>query len=124
MSIAESYDFDIKKEREIIKQEALDNLRYQQEMQIATQKAQNNMAQQVQLEAQQAAGGVQYDQQRIIGEADSIVQQVMALDPGTRRSRLHQLQVEDLVMYAVVVQRLEQQQTNAAQQAKTQTGGV
>jgi hypothetical protein len=123
-SIAEAYDFDIKKEQETIKQEALDSLRRQQEMQIATQKAQNNMAQQVQLEAQQAAGGVQYDQQRIISEADSIVQQVMALDPGTRRSRLHQLQVEDLVMYAVVVQRLEQQQTNAAQQAKTQVGGI
>jgi len=123
-SIAEAYDFDTKKEQEILKQEALDKLRRQQEMQIAVQKAQNNMAQQVQLEAQQSAGGVQYDQQRIISEADSIVQQVMALDPGTRRSRLHQLQVEDLVMYAVVVQRLEQQQTNMAQQAKTQVGGV
>ena len=93
-------------------------------MQIETQKAQNDMAQQIQLQAQQAAGGVQYDQQRIISEADNIVQQLMGLDGGSRRSRLHQLQVEDMVMYSVVVQRLEQQQTTATQQAKSQAGGA
>lgn len=123
-TIAELYDLDLKKEAEQIKQEQLDNLRRNKEMQIETQKAQNDMAQQVQLEAQQATGGVQYDQQRIISEADNIVQQLMGLDGGSRRSRLHQLQVEDLVMYSVVIQRLEQQQTNATQQAKSQVGGA
>jgi hypothetical protein len=45
------------------------------------------------------------------------------MDEGMKKSRLHQLQVEDLVMYAVVIQRLEQAQTSNQQQAKSQMAG-
>lgn len=121
--MAEAYDIDLKEQEDQIKQEQLDSIRRQQEMQLETQKIQNNIAQQVQMEAQQQVGGVQYDQQQIIGQADQLVQQMMAMDAGTRRSKLHELQVTDFIMYSVVVQRLEQQQTSAAQQAKSSVGG-
>lgn len=118
-TIAQMFDIDLKTEEDNIKQKKLDDLRRNQEMEIETRKLQTNMATQVQMEAQQ--GGAQsYDQQQIIGQADMIVQELSALDPGTKRSRLHQLQVEDLVMYAVVVQRLEQMNTSERQQATAQ----
>jgi hypothetical protein len=81
------------------------------------------MAQQIQQEA--GAGAPQgYDQQQVIAQADGLVQQFMQMDPSTRKSQLHQLQTEDLVMYSVVIQRLEQQQTVTKQQATVQQGAV
>jgi uncharacterized C2H2 Zn-finger protein len=120
-TIAELNDFDLKKERERRLQEALDEVRFQAELNIKVQKLQTSLAAQVQQQALMGAGG--YDQQQIIGQAEQIVQQMMAMDPGTRKSQLHALQVEDYVLYSVVVQRLEEQQTAMAHQAKTQAGG-
>jgi hypothetical protein len=118
-TIATMFDIDLKQEEENIKQEQLDAVRMQQKMQIEIRKLQDNMATRIQMEAQQ--GGPQaYNQQQIIAQADQLVQQLLNLDPGTRRSQLHQLQVEDLVMYAVVVQRLEQAQNINQQQVRTQ----
>jgi len=69
--------------------------------------------------------GLQYDQQAVVGQADALVQELMGLDPGMRKSRLHALQVEDFVMYSVVVQRLEEMQNQSAYQGKrqAQSGG-
>ena len=41
----------------------------------------------------------------------------MGLDPGMRKSHLAALSKEDQVMYAVVIQRLEQFQTTAKAEA-------
>ena len=57
-----------------------------------------------------------YDQQQIIASADQLVSQLIGMDPGTRRSQLDALKAEDMVMHAVVIQRLEearQQQATA-----------
>jgi hypothetical protein len=80
---------------------------------------QNTLSQQVQ---QQLAGaqGLNYDPQAVIGKADGIAQQFAALDDGTRRSQMHALQVEDPVMYAVVVQRLQAQENAQNMQLKQQ----
>jgi len=121
-TIAELNDFDLKEEREKRMQEALDEVRFQQELQIKVQKLQASLAQQTQQQAMMGKG-LNYDQQMVIAQADQLVQQMMSLDTGTRRSQLHSLQVEDFVMYSVVVQRLEEMQTQQTQQAKTQSRG-
>jgi hypothetical protein len=122
-TIAELNDFDLRKERERRMQEQLDEVRFQQEVQIKVQKLQDSLAQKVQ---QQAASGqgLNYDQQAVIAQADGIVQQLMSLDPGTRKSQLHALQVEDLIMFSVVIQRMESARTAQMAQLKAQTSGV
>jgi len=124
-TIARMFDIDLKQEEENIKQEQLDAIRRGQEMQIETRKLQDNMATRIQMEAQQGQPQ-SYNQQQIISQADQIVQEIMGMDPGMKKSRLHQLQVEDLVMYSVVIQRLEQAQVSSQQQARSQmqAGGM
>lgn len=122
-TIAELNDFDLKKERERRRQETLDEIRFQQDLQLETQKLQQSLAQQVRSQAMMGQTGLQYDQQAVIGQADMLVQELMGMDQGMRKSRLHSLQVEDFVMYSVVIQRLEEMQTMQTQQAKRQAQG-
>lgn len=124
-TISEMNDFDLKKERERRMQEALDEIRFQQELQQKTQQLQQSLAQQARSQAMIGQTGLQYDQQAVVGQADALVQELMGLDPGMRKSRLHALQVEDFVMYSVVVQRLEEMQNQSAYQGKrqAQSGG-
>jgi hypothetical protein len=122
-TIAELNDFDLEKERERRLEEALDEVRFQQELQIKVMKLQQSLAVKVQQDAARGGPGMNYDQQQVIAQADTLVQQMMGLDPATRKSQLHALQVEDMVMYAVVVQRMEEQQVQAAQQGRAQARG-
>ena len=110
-TLGEPFEIDPAKEREQLKQEALDAVRFEQEVQAEVMKLQNTLAQQVQ--AQQAMGqqSLQYDQQAVIAEADQMVQQFQQLDPGTRRSQIDALQKEDYVMYSVVTSRLRDAET-------------
>lgn len=117
-TIAELNDIDLREERDRRKQEALDEVRFQHEVQLEVQKLQNSLAQQVQNQAMLGQQGLAYDQQQIIAQADQIVQQLLSLDYGGRKSQLHALQVEDFVMYSVVVQRLEEAQTQSKRQAQ------
>lgn len=121
-TIAELNDFDLKKERDRRQQEALDEVRFQQELNVKIQKLQQSLAQQSQQQAM-LGQGLMYDQQQVIAQADTIAQQLLSLDAGMRKSQLHALQVEDQVMYSVVIQRLEQMQTTMQQQAKSQAQG-
>ncbi len=117
-TIADMYDIDLTVEEDNIKQETLDRIRAEQDMRHEVEDLQNSMAEQVRMEAQSGGPGpMGYNQQQIIAQADGIVQQLSQVDEGTRRSMLHQLQTEDQVMYAVVIQRWEQQQTSMKQQA-------
>jgi len=121
-TIAELNDYDLKKERKRRKQEALDEVRFNHDVELEVNKLQNSLALQTQQQANMGQG-MQYDQQQVIAAADQVVQQLMGLDPGTRKSQLHSLQVEDFVLYSVVIQRLEEIQTQQAQQARSQSGG-
>jgi transposase-like protein len=117
-TIADMYDIDLATEERNIRQETLDRIRMEQEMRHQVEALQNSMAEQARAEAQSGGPGPQgYNQQQVIAQADQTVQQLMQVDEGTRKSMLHQLQTEDMVMYSVVIQRLEQQQTSAKQQA-------
>lgn len=118
-SVLEKLGIDLDDERDKRLQETLDETRHQMRVQAEVRKLQNNLVQQVQAQAQNAQG-LNYDQQAVIAQADQIVQQLLQLDPGSRRSQMHSLQAEDAVMYAVVVQRLEDNQNQQNQQAKAQ----
>lgn len=117
-TIADMYDIDLASEERNIQQETLDRIRTQQDMKNKIEAMQNSMAEQARAEAQSGGPGpMGYNQQQIIAQADQLVQQLLGVDEGTRKSMLHQLQTEDQVMYSVVIQRLEQQQTSMKQQA-------
>jgi len=126
-TIGEAFEIDPVEEREQRKQEALDEVRYQQELQVAVTKLQNNLAVQVQAQAAMGQRGLAYDQQQVIAQADQMVEQLLQLDPGTRRSQLHGLEIEDLVLYSVVKKRLEDAQVaknQAAVQQARASGGM
>jgi hypothetical protein len=116
-TMGEAFDVDPSDERKWRMQEALDDARVQQELQIAMQKRQNDLGARARSQAQMGQQGLSYDQQAVIAQADQLVQQLMGLDPGTRQSQMHQLQTEDMVMYAVVKERLHDQTTQQNQQA-------
>jgi len=121
-TIMTMHDIDREKEQRKIHQEKLDEIRDSMDMEQDVAKLQNSLKQQIESELQQQGmggpGPMGYNQQQILAEADRIVQeQLLPVDEGTRKSMLHQLQVEDAVMYAVVIQRLEQVQTINKQQA-------
>lgn len=129
-TLGEAFNVDPGDERKKREQEQLDDARSQQKMQVEMQKLQNNLAAQVQAQASMGQQSLQYDQQAVIAQADQLVQQMLSLDPGSRRSQLHALQIEDYVMYSVVNSRLHDQQvaTNReaitqAQQGQQQSGG-
>lgn len=119
-TMGEAFDVDVAEEREKRKQEAIDEARYAQELQVELTKMQNTLAQQVQAQAALGQKGLSYDQQQVIAQADGIVQQLLSLDEGTRRSQLHALEIEDLVMYSVVKKRMEDMQRGANQEALAQ----
>jgi hypothetical protein len=110
---------DATKERGLRKQDALNEERYNFELQQEIQKLRENLSTRAQAstQADQPQG---YDQQQIIAQADTIVQQLMTMDDSTRKSYLHSLQVEDIVMYSVVVQRWEEMQTQQRAQIREQ----
>lgn len=124
-TIGEPFGINPREEREKRKQEAIDEVRYQQDLQIEITKLQNNLANKVQSQAAQGQNGLQYDQQQVIAQADTIVQQLMQMDPGTRRSQMHALEIEDLVMFSVVKKRLEDMGTaeTAAVRGQMRAGG-
>jgi transposase-like protein len=115
-TMAELQDIDLKKEEERIKQETLDNMRQQQDVEAEIKKIQESAALAAQQEAEQQ-GPQGYNQQQIISEAEGLVQQLLQMDQGTRKSQLHELEVTDYVMYSVVIQRLEAVQQSEKQQA-------
>tara|TARA_B100000073_G_scaffold24663_1_gene19286 strand:- start:286 stop:1155 length:870 start_codon:yes stop_codon:yes gene_type:complete len=123
-TVAEAHGIDISEEREKIKQENLTDARFQKELELDMMDLQKDLSQQArQMAAEQGGGGLAYDQQAVIGEAENIAMQLMETDPGTRKSQLASLQAEDYVMYSVVIQRLEQLQLDQKNQAMQQMQG-
>lgn len=120
-TVMDRLGIDLEEERDKRLQETLDETRHQLRVQDEQKKLQNNLAQQVQQQTQNAQG-LNYDQQAVIAQADQIVQQITQMDEGSRRSQLDSLSKEDAVMYAVVIQRLEDSQTQQAAQLKAQAG--
>lgn len=120
-TIANLFGYDLEQERKQRMQEAIDEAKFTAELQQKIQKMQNTLSSQARSKAQMGSGsGNMYDTQAVIAQADQVAQQVIQLDSGARRSQLHSLQSEDPVLYAVVVQRLEEYNKQNTQQAKEQ----
>ena len=124
-TVADAHGIDIAEEREKIKQENLTDARFQKELELDMMDLQKDLSQQARQMAaqQQGAGGLSYDQQAVIAEAENIAMQLLQTDPGTRKSQLASLQAEDYVMYSVVIQRMEQMQLDQKNQAMQQMMG-
>jgi len=116
-SLANMFGRDLKEERELRLQEMLDEQRFQADFQRRSQEESQNLADQAR-NATSAGQTQTYDQQQIIGQANQIAQQLSQMDPGMRQSQMHELQAEDAVMYACVVQAMEQVRTSQEMQAK------
>ena len=122
---ADRLGIDLAEERELRREEAMAEARLQLDIKRDTDKLQNTLSQQVQA-AQQGQQGLQYDPQAVIQAAEQKVQELSMMDEGSRKSALSDLQNTDYVLYAVVIQRLEQQnnmQRVQAEQAIKQQGG-
>ncbi len=122
-TMGEAFDIDPADERKWRKQEALDDARAMMELQNEMTKQQNTLGQRARSQAQLGQQPLAYDQQAVIAQADQIVQQMASLDEGSRRSQMHALQTEDLVMYAVVKERLAAQTTAMNHEAITAAKG-
>jgi hypothetical protein len=123
-TIASMLDIDLAHERKQRHEDSLKSAKQQTETQIAIQRDQQSLSTQAQQGALQSQGGLRYDQQAVIAQADMLVQQLAQLPEGTRTSRLDALKGEDFVMYAVTVQRLQQAQQDQDAAAKAQTSGA
>jgi hypothetical protein len=115
-TIGEAFEIDPTNERKWRMQEAIDDARTAQDLQVQIQKRQDSTAVRARSQAQNQPG-LAYDQQAVIAQADQVVEQLMGLDPGSRQSQMYALQTEDMVMYSVVKERMHDQQTQARQQA-------
>lgn len=118
-TITEAFDIDLNDERKWRTQEAIDEARMQQDLQVEMTKMQNTLGARSRAQAQQGQQGLAYDQQAVIAQADQLVQQMMSLDPGSRQSQMHALQSEDFVMFSVVKERIQTQTTAANHEALT-----
>ena len=128
-TLAEAHGLDLDEERKKMQLEQLQDAALQRDISKDLSQLENTMADQAKAEAQQGApqgGGLTYDQQAVIAQADQIAQQLMQMHTNSRRSQLSSLSKEDYVMYSVVIQRLEQLQLDtknqAAQQVLSQMG--
>jgi hypothetical protein len=121
-TIADLLGLNLEDELKRVREEELSMFKAQQELQEEMTKIQNRMREQIKAEAdaqtdlQEGTPG-NYNPRQVIQAADQIVDQLMRMDSGTRKSQLHHLQAEDFVLYSVVVNRMRQQDTMDRQQA-------
>lgn len=117
-SLAAMFDRDIDDERNMRMQEQIDEFKFQHDVQRKLQEMEMTLSDQARSQA--AQGTPQYDPQAIIAQAEQLVAQLNNLDPNSKRSQLRSLQIEDPVMYAVVIQRLEEARNQQAAQVRAQ----
>jgi len=120
-ALAKMFGQDVGEQREQRLQEALDEQRFQMDLQLKTQELQSTLAEQARSQAEQQGPGPQYDQQQMMAEAQKVAMQLQQMSPGMKQSQLHQLQTEDVVMYALVVFVMEQLNQQRTQEAKAMT---
>lgn len=125
-TLGEAFDVDPINERKWRSQEALDDARAASDLQNEMQQRQSDLANHAKSQAAmgQQQQGLAYDQQAIMAQADQLAQQMLGLDPGTRRSQMHALSQEDGVMYAVVKTRMEAQTVTQNREAINEVKGL
>lgn len=119
-TLAETHGIDLLEEQNRIKNEVISDAKNQAEIQQEMGKLEKQLSEQAKQMAamgEQGPPGLNYDQQAVIGQAEQIATQFLQMDPNQRRSQLSALQAEDYVMYAVVIQRMEQLKLDQKNQA-------
>lgn len=120
-TIFEYFEIDADQERGQRKQDTINDIRNQLELDAEIKAIQNSLGQQAISQSQQAKGPVDYNNQdQVIAMADQKVQELMSMDEGSRHSRMDALQSESFVMYSAVKERMEQAKQNQQQEAKAQ----
>jgi len=126
-SMAQMFGRNLEKERSQRMQESLDEQRFQMELQSKMEELSSNLSEQAKSQASQGGPGPQYDQQQMLAEAQNIATQLSQAPPNIKQSQMHQLQTEDVVMYALVafvMKQLDQSQTQEAKAMANQQGGM
>jgi len=123
-AVASLFDQDLGEQRELRLQEQVDEFKFQHDVQQRITELEASLSDQARSQASQ--GAPPYDVGKVMAQAEQVAGQMMQSDPNTRQSQMHSLQMEDPVMYAVVVQRIEEAQTqqNAQVRAQMQGGGA
>jgi len=116
-----TFDMDPNQERRQRKEDAIADMRAQMETDRELTKLQDSLTNKAQ---QQAAASQQtghlYDITAVMEKADQVAQQLLTLDPGSRRSQLDALGETDPVLEAVVAKRLQQSEQDTTQQMKAE----
>ncbi|OUO52007.1 hypothetical protein B5F76_08315 [Desulfovibrio sp. An276] len=121
-TILESLNIDPAREKELLKSDTVSDQIMQQEVQEEVNKQLNSLSNQVKSQVEESQTGMpsQYNQQKMIAQAQQIANQMLSVPYEQRKSQLSQLQNEDYVMWALVSKQLEQMRTmQAAQMAQT-----
>ena len=118
-TISEIFDVDFDAEQEEIQKEIIEAMRRQAETDKKIQELQTSLDAEASRRAL-TGEGMAYDQQAMIANGQQIVDQLAQMDEGMRKSRFHQLQMEDFVMYAVVIQLWDQMKLNRENEAVSQ----
>lgn len=118
-SVAEVFDVDYEAERKQQLEEQLAHLKEEHEQTKKMEEIRQSLAAQAAGAANQGAG-LNYDQQAVFAEAQGIAEQLSQMDETMKRSELSALQSEDFVMYAVVVQVMQQMRTTQMAEVRSQ----
>jgi len=111
-TLSSMFDIDPGKERKLRMQESIEEAKHNMELEKRMGELQQNMAARAQTAAGTEGSSLSTgNQQEFIAQADGVVEQMMQMDEGTRKSYLSSMQAEDYVMYSVVIQRWEEMQT-------------
>lgn len=108
-TVQETLGLEPDKEREQVIKEMVDNAEDQKKIEQSIKKIQSNIAEQsIQEEQAQADGNIpQYNQQKMIAQAQQQAQQLMTVPYEQRKSIMAQLQNEDYIMWSLVRAQLE-----------------
>lgn len=112
-------------ERDKLKEEAIEDMKSQKELEFEQQEIQRNITNQA-IEEQRAEEMGQmpnYDQQKLMAAAQNLVAQMLSVPYEERRSYLAQLKGEDFVMYSMVTTLLDSA-NNRKQRGGPEGGGM
>jgi hypothetical protein len=122
-ALAQLFGQDLEQERVRRLQETLDEQRFQMDLERKTQELQSTLAEHARAAVNQPPAP-QYDQNQMLTEAQNIAMQLAQAPPELKQSHLHQLQTEDIVMYALVSFVMKQMNQTATAEAKAAAGGM
>lgn len=118
-TIQESLNLDPAKEKNLLHEEAVDSQVEQQKIQDEVNEKIHSLSNQVKSQAEEENTGVpsQYNQQKMIAQAQQIAGQLLGVPYEQRKSQLAELQNEDYVMWALVSKQMEAMRAQQGSQA-------